>query len=96
MSFQRTQTTVPLANHIIQWNYDFYGQGVRDLNIGANLGATQPTQKPRTPSLMSLNGEINELVYAICVSFRTMRTRTSYSPVEISVSASLVRRTSSP
>ena len=65
MSFQRTQTTVPLANHIIQWNYDFYGQGVRDLNIGANWAQPSRPQKPRTLSLMSLNGEINELVYAM-------------------------------
>ena len=65
MSFQRTQTTVPLANHIIQWNYDFYGQGVRNLNIGANWAQPSRPQKPRTLSLMSLNGEINELVYAM-------------------------------
>ena len=65
MSFQRTQTTVPLANHIIQWNYDFYGQGVRDLNIGANWAQPSRPQKPRTLSLMSLNGDINELVYAM-------------------------------
>ncbi|MDE0298364.1 MAG: tail fiber domain-containing protein [Candidatus Poribacteria bacterium] len=65
MSFQRTQTTVPLANHIIQWNYDFYGQGVRDLNIGANWAQPSRPQKPRTLSLMSLDGEINELVYAM-------------------------------
>ncbi|MDE0041376.1 MAG: tail fiber domain-containing protein [Candidatus Poribacteria bacterium] len=65
MSFQRTQTTVPLANHIIQWNYDFYGQGVRDLNIGANWAQPSRPQKPRTLSLMSLNGDVNELVYAM-------------------------------
>ena len=65
MSFQRTQTDVPLANHIIQWNYDFYGQGVRNLNIGANWAQPSNPQTPRTLSLMSLNGSTNELMYAM-------------------------------
>lgn len=65
LSFQRTQTDVPLANHIIQWNYDFYGQGVRNLNIGANWAQPSNPQTPRTLSLMSLNGSTNELMYAM-------------------------------
>ena len=47
MSFQRTQTTVPLANHIIQWNYDFYGQRGARSQHRRQLGATKPT--PETP-----------------------------------------------
>ena len=46
MSFQRTQTTVPLANHIIQWNYDFTG---KECEISTSAPTGRSLADPRNP-----------------------------------------------
>lgn len=66
LSFHRSPTSNPgIGNHVIQWQYDFLGSGVRDLRIGANWQGSVPPQVPRTLSLTALNLSTNTLVPAI-------------------------------
>lgn len=68
LSFHRYPTTLAdVGNHLIQWQYDFLGSGVRNLNIGANWANETNPQTARTLSLVSLNAQTNELVPALQV-----------------------------
>jgi hypothetical protein len=70
LSFHRAPTpsrTFPIGDHIIQWNYDFLGQGVRDLTIAANRGGMTGVTgvAPRVLSLSTLDASSNQLVPAL-------------------------------